>query len=84
MYQPSEQNDVLKVGGKISARRADRDPPSLIAKMAGYAFGSNPPYAPHISGAPDITPLLRQHASDREQRSPADRWIVEFAHKPQR
>jgi hypothetical protein len=27
-----------------SARRADHDPPLCIGKMAGYAFGSNPPY----------------------------------------
>jgi hypothetical protein len=26
-----------------SVRRADRDPPLWILKMAGYAFGSNPP-----------------------------------------
>jgi len=26
-------------------RRADRDPPPLVARMTDYAFGSNPPYA---------------------------------------
>jgi hypothetical protein len=26
------------------ARRADHDPPLWVAKMPGYAFGSNPPY----------------------------------------
>jgi hypothetical protein len=29
---------------RIIARRADRDPPLCIAKMAQYAFGSNAPY----------------------------------------
>jgi hypothetical protein len=38
-----------RASGKLSkshvaaTRRADHDPPLLIAKMAGYAFGSNPP-----------------------------------------
>src|ERR1700752_4478258 len=26
----------------VSARRADHDPPPWVAKIAGYAFGSNP------------------------------------------
>ena len=34
------------------ARSADHDPPLWCAKMAGYAFGSNPPYGLRVlSGA---------------------------------
>ena len=67
-------------------RRADRDPPLCIAKMAGYAFGSNPPSelkrAISLENAAQLRRTNSPGAGARLQDASDLRTSLDFARSP--